>query len=44
MNVETLARIKELHQSHTETLNAWRNSTDMLKKAFAETVLKIEVR
>lgn len=44
MNSETLAKIKELHEHHTATLKAWSQGTDMLKKAFADTVLKIEVR
>lgn len=43
MNSETLARIKDLQENHSETLNVWVNGSDILKKAFAETVLKIEV-
>jgi len=43
MKPETLVKIRELHDYHEATLKAWLNGTDMLKKAFAETVLKIEV-
>lgn len=44
MNAETAVLIEELHDHHTETLKAWSNGTDMLKKAFAEIVLKIQVK
>lgn len=43
MDKETTVKIKELKEQHEGTLHAWVHGTDILKKAFAETVLKIEL-